>query len=207
MVRLLLVRHGETEWNAQGRYQGRSDVPLSEIGRQQALAARDRLAGEEIHAAYTSDLQRAWETAETILGPHGLSLYAEPRLREIYFGEWEGLTYDEIVHRYPKALAAWEADPVNVPPPGGEALSQVVTRVQAALSEIAAAHQDQTVLLVAHGGALQVLICLVLGLLPVIPWRFRLGACSLSEVCLYPAGPVLTRLNESSSLVKAEDES
>lgn len=206
-VRLLLVRHGQTKWNAQHRFQGQSDLPLTETGRRQALAARQRLVGEEIHAAYSSDLRRAWETAETIVAPHELSLRAEPRLREIYFGAWEGLTYDEIVERHPEALAAWEADPLNVPPPGGEALSQVASRVQAALDEIARAHRDETVLLVGHGGALQVLISLVLGLLPTTPWRFRLDSCSLSEIRLRPEGPVLIRLNESCNLVEPEDDS
>ena len=204
-LRLLLVRHGETEWNAQNRFQGHSDLPLSEMGKRQALAARRKLAREELHAAYSSDLRRAWETAEIIAAPHQLPLRAEPRLREIHFGEWEGLTSDEIRERYPEASAAYMVDPVNVPPPGGEALSQVATRVQAALDEIVRAHQDETVLLVGHGGTLLVLISLVLGLLPATPWRFRLDSCSVSEIHLLPEGPALIRLNESCDLIEGEE--
>lgn len=204
-MRLLLVRHGETEWNAQARFQGQSDVPLNEEGRRQALAARRKLANAEIKAVYASDLQRAWETAEIIVAVHGLSIHAEPRLREQNFGKWEGLTYEEIEERYPKALAGFRADPVNMPLPDGETLRQVAARVQEALAEIIHAHADDTVLLVAHGGTLQVLISLILELLPATPWRFRLAPCSLSEILWGEEGPVLVRLNESCDLVEPED--
>ena len=95
MLRLILVRHGETEWNAQRRYQGHSDVPLSALGRRQAARAAERLAALKIDAVYTSDLGRALETAEIIAEQRGLEVCAEPRLRELNFGVFEGLTFDE----------------------------------------------------------------------------------------------------------------
>jgi alpha-ribazole phosphatase len=202
-IRLILARHGATAWNAQDRYQGQADVPLDKTGRRQAVALGRRLAREGIDAIYASDLLRAWDTATAIAAHHDLPLRAEPRLREIDFGNWEGLTYGEISRRAPQALAAWEADPLNVPPPGGENLGQLTGRVQAALDDIARAHQDQTVLLVAHGGTLQVLLCLAIGLAPRARWQFRLDAASLSELFLYADGAVLTRLNDSSHLVEA----
>jgi alpha-ribazole phosphatase len=206
VVRLILARHGETAWNAEGRYQGQADTVLNEMGRQQAAALRQRLAGEEIHAVYASDLQRAWKTAAVIAKPHGLPVRSDPRLREIDFGAWDGLTYDEIGQRYPQALAAWKADPLSAGPPEGENLSQVTTRVQTALDDIVRVHQDQTVLLVAHGGSLQVLLCLALGLVPRARWQFYLGAASLSELRLYEDGAVLVHLNDSCHLAVVDDE-
>jgi len=195
VVRLILVRHGETEWNAEGRYQGWTDVPLNETGKRQAVALGRRLAREDIHAIYASDLRRAWETAMIIAAPHGLPVRSERRLREIDFGIWEGLTYSEIKQRHPQILTAWEADPLSVVLPGGESLGQVSTRIQATLKDIAQAHQDQTVLLVAHGGSLQVLLCLALGLVPQARWQFLLEAACLTELCFHEEGAVLVRLN------------
>lgn len=200
MARLALVRHGETAWNAQARYQGRADLPLSDAGQRQAVMLARRLAREEIHAVYASDLQRAWETAVTIAAPHGLPVRAETRLREMDFGDWEGLTYEEVQERYPQALAAWEADPLNVAPPGGETLVQVVARVQSLLDDIVRVHPDQTVLLVGHGGPLRVLLCVAMGLDPRVHWQFRLGIASLSELCLYDGGAMLTGLNDTHHL-------
>ena len=207
MVRLILARHGETAWNAEGRYQGQADVPLDEMGRRQAAALAQRLGGEELDAIYASDLQRAWKTAEIVAKPHHLAVYCEPRLREIHFGAWDGLTYGEIEQRYPQALSAWEADPLSAGPPGGENLRRVTARVQAALDDIAGVHQDQTVLLIAHGGSLQVLLCLALGLIPRARWQFHLDAASLSELRLYEEGAVLVRLNDACHLAALGNES
>ena len=201
MIRLLLVRHGTTAWNREGRYQGQTNVPLDKTGVQQALALRSRLAREEIGAIYASDLKRAWQTASAIAVPHALVIRPEPRLREIDFGIWDGSTYHEIKQRSPEALAAWEADPLNAAPHGGESLGQVTARVRAALDDIARVHRGQTVVVVAHGGSLQVLLCLVLGLVPNARWQFRLSAASLSELQLYEGGAVLTRLSDCSHLV------
>lgn len=200
MARLALVRHGETAWNAQARYQGRADLPLSDAGQRQAVMLARRLAREDIHAVYASDLQRAWEMAVTIAAPHGLPVRAEPRLLEMDFGDWEGLTYDEVQERYPQALAAWEADPLNMAPPGGETLAHVVARVQSLLDDVVRIHPDHTVVLVAHGGPLRVLLCIVMGLDPRAHWQFRLDVASLSELYLYDEGAVLTGLNDTHHL-------
>ncbi len=122
------------------------------------------------------------------------------------FGAWDGLTHGEIEQRYPQALAAWKANPLNIALPEGENLGQVSTRVRAALKDIIRDHQDQTVLLAAHGGSLQVLLCMTLGLVPRARWQFRLSAASLSELCLYKDGAVLTCLNDCSHLVAVDDE-
>ena len=200
MIRLLLVRHGTTAWNQEGRYQGQSDLPLDETGLRQALTLKNRLARQEIGAIYASDLIRAWQTASAIAEPHSLAVRPEPRLREIDFGVWDGSTYAEIARRFPQALAAWEADPLNTAPHGGESLGQVTARVRAALDDIRHLHPDQTVVIVAHGGSLHVLLCLTLGLKPNARWQFRVSPASLSELHLDERGAVLTRLSDSSHL-------
>lgn len=151
---------------------------------------------------YASDLQRAWSTATPIAKYHSLSVRSEPRLREIDFGAWEGLTYDQIEERYPQTLAAWLDDPLNVAIPDGEILADVVTRIQSLLDEITITHLEETVLLAAHGGSLQVLLSLALGLAPQARWRFRLDAGSLSELYLGAESAVLIRLNDTCHLDK-----
>lgn len=175
-------------------------MPLNETGRQQAAALARRLAGEEVHAIYASDLRRAWETAAIIGAACGQPVHPEPRLREIDFGAWEGLRYDEIQAQYAQHLAAWLDDPMNIAIPDGGTLADIVTRIKSLLSEVTSTHPEETVLLVAHGGSLQVLLSLALGLAPQARWQFRLDAGSLSELYLSDKGTVLARLNDTCHL-------
>src|SRR5260370_38728619 len=112
-MRLLLARHALTDWNSKGRYQGQQDIALGATGREQAALLAKRLAAERIDDIRTSDLGRARETASAVSATRGLALNADPRLRELPFGAWEGLTPPEVKQRYPEALAAWEADPLR----------------------------------------------------------------------------------------------
>jgi alpha-ribazole phosphatase len=196
MPHLILVRHGETAWNAQRRYQGIADIPLSELGQAQAAALAECLTGERIDMIHASDLQRACHTAETIATRHGLPVCTDPRLREIAFGRWEGLTYAEIEARYPTELGRWVMDPASCPPPGGEALDRLQVRVASWLGELAQGHSHQAVLVVAHGGSLQMLLCLALGLSPAARWRFRVDPASISALDLYAEGAILSLLND-----------
>jgi alpha-ribazole phosphatase len=200
MVRLLLIRHAATAWTAQGRFQGQTDIPLSAHGWRQVTALVQRLRAETLHMLYASDLQRAWETARAIAAPHVLHVHAEPRLREMAFGRWEGLTYAEMQEQDAQSLAAWECDQLHSAPPGGETLLHMTQRVKAAYVDILAAGQDQTVGLVAHGGPLQLLLCLALGLSPQAYWQFAVSPASLSELCVYEQGAILTRLNDTHHL-------
>ena len=194
-MRLILVRHGETGWNAQRRYQGWSDLPLNKVGLQQADALAAHLADEQIGAIYTSDLERAMQTAQCIAERHGQPVIADLRLREISFGDWEGLTFDEIRTRWPGEVDAWLGDSLHVAPPGGETLAQVAERVQGALDDIDGENAGQTVLLVSHGGPLRVLLCLALGLEAQAHWRFRLDTASVSELGVYDGEATLAKLN------------
>jgi broad specificity phosphatase PhoE len=148
MTRLLLVRHGLTDWNAAQRFQGQCDIPLNQAGQRQASALAERLAGESFQAIVTSDLQRAQATAQAIAACQTCPVVIEARLREIGFGDWEGLTYAEIAICDPSGLVAWEEDILENAPPGGETLNQLAGRVQAALDELLLAHEGETLLLV-----------------------------------------------------------
>ncbi len=178
----------------------------SERGRQATGgAAGRRLLREPIDICYSSSLRRAWETATAITGPRSLLVLADPQLREIHFGTWEGLTYPDIRHEDPQALADWESDPMEVAPPGGETLAKVARRVALFLAAIRNKHQSRThtVLVVAHRGSLRVLLCLCLGLSPSAWWQFRLEPASISELELSTDGAVLNFLNDTRHLWEA----
>jgi alpha-ribazole phosphatase len=193
-MRLLLVRHGETDWNVAGRYQGHTDQPLNARGRQQAALLARRLAQEPVAEIYSSDLCRATQTAAAIAPAQ-----VDPRLRELSFGSWEGLTAAQIGDKYPQSLSAWIGDPLNAAPHGGESLHQLGQRLQSFLQELERAH-DRTVLLIAHGGSLRAIICLALGLPLTAYWRFRLDPTSVSELELTGEGATLVGLNDSNHL-------
>lgn len=196
-MRLLLMRHGVTVWNATGRFQGQADPPLSRQGVQQARALACCMAPEVVHACYASDLQRARETARIVAEPLGLPVRPDRRWREMAFGAWEGLHWDEVQKRDPAGLVAWQADPLCMAPPRGETLAQLADRVADALAGLRRHHQAHTVVLVAHGGPLRVLLCLALGLSPRLHWHFGLTPGSLSEVHLDAQGAMLTRLDQT----------
>lgn len=203
-TRLLIVRHGQTDWNTNGRFQGQTDIPLNATGHQQAHSLARRLAAEPLAAIYASDLQRTWLTAKSIHQALPLNgccpLISEPRLREMSFGEWEGLTYDEIQARQPQLLQRWETDLEHTCPPGGETLLELVGRVQAVYQTILITHPDTTVLLVAHGGPLQILITSLLEMPPGRFWQIHLSNASLSEVSVFPEGAILNLLNSTDHL-------
>jgi alpha-ribazole phosphatase len=198
MMRLILVRHGETALNAEHRYQGQVDAGLNAVGREQAAQVAARLRHETIDAVIASDLRRAMQTAQAIAAPHDLAVQPEPRLREMAFGDWEGLTHDQIRSRWPDEIAAWFDDLLHVAPPGGETLQQVAGRVRAFWDELVPGENKKTVVLVSHGGALRVLLCLALDLEPQFYWRFNLDVASISQINVYDGRAILNRLNDTS---------
>jgi broad specificity phosphatase PhoE len=156
VTRLLLARHGETDWNRERRWQGHADLPLNELGRAQAAELAAELAGEPIAAVYSSDLSRAHETARIVAGALDLAVIADPALREIDVGEWSGLTTPEVEARFPDGLRrhaaggdGWEQ---------GETHAALQQRVVEAVSAISARHEGETVLLVVHGGVIRALL-------------------------------------------------
>src|SRR5215468_3547390 len=128
-LRLVLMRHAETDWNRERRYQGWQDTPLSEAGRTQAEAAGRRLADQRLTAVWSSPLRRARETATAVAAPHGLDVRLEHGFGEMGFGQWEGLTVDEVRAKFPGPHRAWLETPHEVAPPGAETLAEVRVRV------------------------------------------------------------------------------
>ena len=158
---LWLVRHGQTDWNLTGRWQGQaSDAPgLNETGRAQALALRKQIKGNNFSAIYSSDLLRARQTAELIAEPLGLTVTLEPRLREMNLGAGEGVLSEEIEVKYSRELADRARNPLETPAPNGESPREVAERVLPAINKIAGKHPDKSILIVAHGISLAVIIC------------------------------------------------
>lgn len=197
MLTIYLVRHGETAWNADGRFQGQQDVSLSERGCQQAQTVAATMTSLPLQAIYTSDLRRSAETAEAIAAPHRLAVIPDRRLREAFFGEWEGLTLPQIAARWPEIVAAWRADSLRTRPPGGETLEQVQARVAEALAAIVQAHPHGTIAIVGHGGSVRAIIATVLGADLSIFRRLRLDNCSISSVRVDDEGRYsLTGMND-----------
>ena len=188
--RIWLVRHGLTAWNTQQRFCGHRDVPLSELGRAQALWTAEQLQKESICAIYTSDLVRARETAE-IIAHHGtpaVPIRESAAWREIDFGDWEGLTYTQIVEQFKDQLGFF-IDPEHRSPPNGESLAHMQQRVMDALSAIP--HNDDVpaagdAVIVSHGGPLRILLCSTLGIVLQRQWQLRLDPGSLSAIDLLP---------------------
>ena len=181
-MRLLLARHGETAWNAEGRYQGREDIALSATGEAQARALGERLRELRIDRAVASPLSRARRTAELALGPDRASLLSiDAGLMEIAHGSWEGLLAPEIRERDPERARAWRETPDEVQMPGGESLQQVLDRAWPALQCAGEGMgADDTLLVVAHDAVNRVLLCKILGIPLAKLWRFRQAPTTLN---------------------------
>ena len=181
-MRLLLARHGETAWNAEGRYQGQEDIPLSPVGDAQARALGARLRDVRIDRAVASPLARAARTAELALGgERAASLRTDAGLKEIAHGTWEGLLAREINERDPERLLAWRDTPHEVLMPGGESLQHVLDRAWPALGRACdGLGADDTLLVVAHDAVNRVILCRVLGLPLARLWRFRQAPTTLN---------------------------
>jgi alpha-ribazole phosphatase len=202
MARFLLVRHGETELQSSLRYWGRTDVPLAKSGIQQAECLRDRLAAEKVLSVYSSNLKRAELTAQIIASAHGLRVEVCPELREIDFGQLEGLNYGEIEEQYPEIARLWADRREDLIYPAGESLAALERRVGQFNARMKKEGQTGTILIVAHAGVLRSLICQMLDLNPRHRWNIRLDLASLSEVESFPEANILNLLNDTSHLEK-----
>ena len=182
---IILIRHGETAWNAERRLQGHIDIGLNEEGLRQARALARALAGERLDAIYSSDLARAYQTAQAVAGLHGLPLHEDPGLRERCYGGFEGLLYADIAQRFPREFAAWQAREIDSAMPAGareaETFRQFYARCTGAIARLAARHPGQTVALVAHGGVLECAYRAALGLPLDTPRNFPVMNASINR--------------------------
>ena len=204
---LWVVRHGESTWNADGRYQGQTDVPLSPVGVLQASTLAERLMGQRFAAIYSSDLLRARHTAEIVTE----RLLGEPQvqldvgLREIDVGQLGGLTLGDIRRAYPDYLAALHADPWATRRPNGESMADLYSRASAALTHLAARHQGERVMVFTHGGVVRVAVGLALGGVPQNAWaRLSVANTSITRVLLTEQGGTLLGFNDAAHLEELE---
>lgn len=194
-MRLFALRHGETAWTRERRFSGSRDLPLTAHGERQARALAAALAAEQVAAVYASPLRRARSTAEIIAQPHRLSVVTDPGVREMAFGEWEGLTRDEVAARWPELFARWRAAPEQAVPDGGESLPEVAARADKALQQLRDGHPDGTVVLVSHAIVLRLIVLAALGLGPERLWSLDASPAGLTEIEYLPDWATVHRMN------------
>ncbi len=197
-MELWLVRHAESTWNAERRFQGGQDVPLSAFGRAQAAALAARLRPVAFGALYTSPLGRARETADVCAAALGLAPAVVDDLREMGLGAWEGSTLEDVRRTVGEAYRRWAAAPLDHPAPGAEGLDVFAARVGRAARTLAAGHPAGRVLVVSHGGAIASLLCVALGASLNALWRFRLENGSITRLVLAP--PRVLAVNDTAHL-------
>jgi len=193
-LKLILVRHGQTDGS--DRYYGRTDTELNAVGREQAEGLRRRLAGEKIDAIYSSTLKRAIATAETIAAGRGPEITRCPELDEVDFGQIEGMTYEEICRQYPTVAAGWTDWSSQLEFPGGESASLFAQRVVRFLERLKNHNDDETILVVGHGGPFRLLLCHLLGLGIKHCNQFTFGLASISIIDKYSHGAILSQLGD-----------
>jgi len=186
-TRIIVLRHGETAWNHDTRIQGHTDIDLNDTGRWQAAQLGKALADEPLDAVYASDLKRAYATGQAVAQAQGLTVQAEPGLRERCFGALEGLTWLEIETQHPEHAAAWRTRvPEWAPPGGGESLAVLRERIITTLNAIATRHPDQQVAVVAHGGVLDIIYRAATGLDLQAPRSWLLKNAAINRVLWTP---------------------
>ena len=182
-MEIYLIRHGETESNKERRYLGWTESPLSELGLRQAEAVGHYLASRGIDELYCSDLNRALHTARVIGAGCGLKPIITPLLREIHFGQWEGLTFDEIEKEWGSAINHWLDDPFHKEAPGGESLKDVCDRMSEFLATVSEATADgKRIVAVSHGGSIRAILYNILNLNHTAFWDIKIGNASVTLI-------------------------
>lgn len=195
---LLLIRHGQTNWNKEGRWQGHMDVPLNEAGREQAQKLARRLSKWPIDVFLSSDLKRAFETAVITANPHNLDPIPDPIWRERHIGDFQGKTKEQVKAHFP---AQWKEGILE--PPNGETFAQMQKRASSALAFVQENYAGKMVAAVSHGQLIHVLLAQVMGIAEGVYGRFTLrGNSSLSIVEISNSGTIVSRLNDTAHLEK-----
>jgi len=196
---VILIRHGETEWNKAKKYQGHIDVELNDWGRQQAGEAAKELANLDIDYFASSDLKRAKETAEIIALFHDQDVFEYKELREMNFGDWEGKTFEEIRDKNLLDFQKWIKDPVEYPPPSGENLKQFQERVLAGFNKVIQ-NDSERIGLITHGGVIMIFLTTILEM-PLINYRkFKVANTGITKIDIYDNNYVLKEFNSQSHM-------
>lgn len=202
-TRILLVRHGETVTNREGRFCGHSETDLTERGRQQAEALGRRLAALRIDAVYSSDLSRAVTTAALAAGDREIQACIDADLRELNYGDWEQEKERDIARRFPDLHRLMRDEDPAWQPPGGETIEMVRARTARAFWRLAKAHRRQTTLVVSHGTAIACMVAELLAVPLTHTFRLSVSNCGLTEIAVVNSRAVLVRLNETAHLPDA----
>ncbi len=204
MTEIILVRHGETDWNKERIFRGRTDIPLNETGLRQARRLARYLAQKKIDAVCSSPLVRALRTAEIIARPHNLAGEINPDLIDFNYGEWQGLTYTEVQEKYGELYRDWLTNPHLVTMPGGENLDAVRMRALWVVQNVARLYPEGTVVIVSHEVVLKVIIYTLLGLDHSHFWDIRLDNCGVTTFLKEDDRCILASHNETSFLRTSE---
>lgn len=205
VTRLIVVRHGQTDWNLGQRIQGHTDIDLNAEGRRQAQQLAAALAGEDLHAVYSSDLRRAHDTAAACAARHGLAVQAATGLREREFGHFEGLSFTEIEQRWPEQARRWRRRDVDFAPGDGESLRHFDARCTQTATALAERHRGQAILLVAHGGVLDCLYRAAARAALDAPRSWVLANAAINRLLFSDAGFALVGWNDDRHLVHDAD--
>ncbi len=197
-TKLILVRHGETEWSYQKRYCGFTDIELNEKGRQQARRLFKRLSKEKIHKVYSSDMKRTVQFAKIVF--KDLPVEELLDLREMNFGIFEGLTYQDIMEKYPRVYGEWLGSPLDIIITQGEGLKILARRVRKALRRILSQNSNKTVAVFTHGGPIRVILCDILRLDLKEIWQIEIGLASISIIEFVKVKGKIHLLNDISYL-------
>ncbi|MDW7675732.1 MAG: alpha-ribazole phosphatase [Bacillota bacterium] len=196
-MKLYLIRHGETKWNSQLRYQGHTDVELSHNGHMQGKQLGERMAQLEPTAIYASDLSRAYQTAEYIAVKHNKEVKKSALLRELNFGIWEGLTFKEINQQHQDLATNWYKDPINLQIPNGELFADMQKRVLEFIDYLKANYTKDTIVIVSHGGTIRTIICSLLGIDLKKMWSLKQDNTAVNILDFYDDHVVLSLLNDT----------
>lgn len=199
-TRIIAIRHGQTDWNAEGRLQGQLDIPLNVLGRRQAASLAEALRDEGLAAVISSDLGRAWHTAQALAAPLGLPLRAEPGLRERCFGALQGHTRAQIDQQWPALARRWHSREPDFAPQGAESLRDFSARTLACVERLAAAHAGATIALVSHGGVLDCLYRAATRLALDAPRSWVLPNAAINRLLHTPQGLSLVGWNDGAHL-------
>ena len=180
MVKIMLVRHGETDWNREEVFRGRIDVELNDNGREQASALAEATRAFQIGAVYSSPLSRSLETARIIAEAHDLDVKIAHGFVDFHYGEWQGLKHQEVKEKFPELYLKWHDSPHMVQIPGGESLDDVRQRSLKELEKIVAEHESRMAMIVSHRVVNKVLLCAIMGLDNSRFWRIRQSNCCLN---------------------------
>ncbi len=206
MTSIYLVRHGQTAWNKEEIFRGRTDVPLDETGLKQAELAAEYFKEMEIHGIYSSPLARAWQTAEKIAQSHSLKVQLLEGMIDLSFGNWEGHPHQEIKKIDSERYKQWVEEPHRVRLPGGESLDEVRIRSMAALEEVIQKHPGKTLVLVSHRVINKVLICGVLGIDNSHFWQIGQDTTAINLIQYKNGRYILSILNETCHLKRLKEE-